>query len=442
MAAAPMDAPKVPALAFLVLASLLATVGHPSSALAGEIHVPSDYPTIQQAIDAALPGSLILVAPGTYTGPENINLDFGGKDLELRGVGGPEVTIIDVGVYYSRLPAEYDGDPPCGLRFHSGETAAAVVDGFTITNGLPNRIENGSSPTIRNSIFSFHILNGAICNNASPIISHCTFTDNGVAASVWGAGIHCSNNSLLRVDHCSFVRNRASGGDYGGGIFAQSSSLIVSDCVFRANDAEGGGGIATSGSQLTISNCDFLENYGDNNGGGGILCWQSSTATITGCRFYDNRGCGEGAGLAVGHSSVTVTHCSFAANGSCSQVMAGGPNAILTMENSIIAWGAGAAVDCFGGTVTIRCSDIFGNQGGDWIGCLAGQQGIEGNFAADPLFCDLPAGDLTLHDDSPCLPGHHPQGAECGRIGALDQGCGATAVAPATWGAIKAAVGR
>ena len=66
-----------------------------------------------------------------------------------------------------------------------------------------------------------------------------------------------------------------------------------------------------------------------------------------------------------------------------------------------------------------QCNDCWSN-GVDFDGV----PGTEfGNFSADPLFCDEQAGDLTLHANSPCLLGNHPDGFDCGLIGALGQGC-------------------
>jgi hypothetical protein len=69
----------------------------------------------------------------------------------------------------------------------------------------------------------------------------------------------------------------------------------------------------------------------------------------------------------------------------------------------------------------LTCCDVYGNQGGDWIGCIADQYGTAGNISADPLFCDPVAGDHGLvSPDSPCL----PENNECGvLIGAHGLGC-------------------
>jgi len=92
------------------------------------------------------------------------------------------------------------------------------------------------------------------------------------------------------------------------------------------------------------------------------------------------------------------------------------------LQNCIIASGTqGAAVYCVTGTPTFICSDIHGNAGGDWVGCIAAQAGMNGNFSADPELCDPEGGDFGLLETSPCAPENSPSG--CGLIGACGVGC-------------------
>jgi len=57
------------------------------------------------------------------------------------------------------------------------------------------------------------------------------------------------------------------------------------------------------------------------------------------------------------------------------------------------------------------------------------------NLSVDPLFCDLPAGDLALQDCSPCIGAAH-DGGDIGRFGV---GCEcASLVESVTWGRLKA----
>ena len=69
------------AAAFVVLAAMVcAQLGTGVSDASAPLVVPSDYPTIQSAVDAAANGDMIEVRPGTYV--EQVSID---KNLELMG---------------------------------------------------------------------------------------------------------------------------------------------------------------------------------------------------------------------------------------------------------------------------------------------------------------------------------------------------------------------
>ena len=98
------------------------------SAFADSLLVPSQYATIQDAIDAAVAGDEVVIADGTYTGVGNRDLDFGGKAITVRSASGdPALCVIDC--------QGDDIDPHRGFYFHSSESADSVVEGLTITNG-------------------------------------------------------------------------------------------------------------------------------------------------------------------------------------------------------------------------------------------------------------------------------------------------------------------
>jgi hypothetical protein len=206
--------------------------------------VPAQYPTIQAAIDAAVPGDSVIVAPGTYTGTGNRNLSFGGKAITVRGAGGPEATILSV----QASPAH----PARGALFTSGEGPDSVLEGFTITGGAtpPGAIadefngggvlvNNGSSPTIRNCVIQ------------------------GNQCGCWGAAICVSSGSPTIVD-CALLGNQAD--DNGGGVFAWGSgSLTIVNTLIAGNDggATGGGVAVFSSSASTIVNSTIVDNVAD-----------------------------------------------------------------------------------------------------------------------------------------------------------------------------------
>lgn len=94
------------------------------------------------------------------------------------------------------------------------------------------------------------------------------------------------------------------------------------------------------------------------------------------------------------------------------------------MENCIIAFSTQAeGVSCsdVSSIPTILCCDVYGNQGGDWVGCIADQADTNGNFSADPLFCDTANADFHIDAASPCASVNN----SCSTlVGALDVHCG------------------
>ena len=106
---------------------------------AAELVVPTQYPSIQSAINASVSGDIITVRPGTY----NERLDIGGRNITLRSLLGPNATIIDpqgVG----------------GVVIQSTNAAANgwVLQGFTIRNGLDSALYvSGVTATVRNCKF-------------------------------------------------------------------------------------------------------------------------------------------------------------------------------------------------------------------------------------------------------------------------------------------------
>ena len=116
----------------------------------------------------------------------------------------------------------------------------------------------------------------------------------------------------------------------------------------------------------------------------------------------------------------------------------------LMIKNNILVWGD-RAVDCWPScnesAFTIQCNAIY-----ETILDAAKRSSSSitldpSNFKlgawGDPEFCGGAAGNFYLQADSPCAPGNHPSGYDCGYIGAYPVDCGTTPVSPKTWGSIK-----
>ena len=324
-------------------------------------YVPDDALTIAAAIDSAVAGDTIIVRPGTY---EESDLEMkSGVVLESETLNADD-TIIDA-VWTERV------------FICDGLSADTEIRGFTITNG---------------------------------------FTYGGP-----GGGMSCID-SYLTVEDCFFFQNTTYMDD-AGGVAVSGGEPTFLGCVFANNNAEvSGGGMKVSTSSPTITGCWFASNSAQSNGGGLLL--DSSSPAITGCLFIGNDAYEGGAIYCAGDSDPTITNCTFNDNDADSfgPAMSLEGYAHADLINTIVANHSGSEpIICSGarGSVDLTCCDVYGNAGGNYSGCLAGQGVVNGNFSADPLYCsDGEATTFELSACSPCLV------SGCGQVGALGQGCG------------------
>lgn len=348
-----------------------------------------DYPTIQAAADVAVGGDVIELGSGTFIGAGNRDILVHGPDVIVRSQSGdPATCIIDC------------QDAGRGFFLQGGALDGTVnLEGITITRGRE------------------YLGGGVYCEFVWPVISNCVFYRNfaqrgGGFALEWGAG------TFVR---CRFVENAA--GLEGGAFTVPDAAIGVDvtfeECQFVGNTAPSGGAVYFLAYPIrgtSFHNCSFVANSA---GTGGAITLIGFSPLIDQCTFVSNyTGTGTGGAIACQlggyfQANPDIRHCIFAFS-------IGGP-----------------AVSCDTGCdPTLTCSDLYGNSGGDWVGCLADQADQNGNLCADPLFCDPANQDYTLRFDSPCAPQENPA---CGLVGAWPVGCvSPVPVRSTSWGAVKA----
>jgi len=316
------------------------------------IYVPDDYPAIQEAIDAAVPGDTIIVRPGTYFE----NLDFHGKDIAVVSEQGAGSTTIDAGKA---------GQP---VKFYGGEGRAAKLEGFSIRNGsLPIECHNASSPTIVNNVIE----------------------DN---EGDKGGGINCFNysNPLISKNR---IRNNLAGGS-GGGIYCEGSNPEITNNIIENNQSlHTGGGITCSGAHPFIDSNLIIGNTSVNEAGG-IFFAKSSSITTNNIIAYNISG-GLGGGIHCSQSSPELVNNTIYGN----QAARGGGiywqhDTTSTVTNCIL-WNNTAPTDpeiaLYSAPALFEYCDIAGG----WPGV--------GNISSDPALEDPIANDFHLTYTSPCI---------------------------------------
>ena len=312
-----------------------------ATAFAADRLVPSQYATIQAAIDASVAGDTVLVSPDAYVGQINMR----GKAITLKSTGGASVTTISPGSAGGAV-----------VTCNSGETSACVIDGFSIsgaTNGSgvaivsasprfkfceiknnTNSSSNGAganisgttaSPQFEDCFFFGNYANGreggAISDSASGAGAsltclRCKFQQNEVVNGSYGGAVHFSGNAanfVATFTSCEFTLNTITASDsfrYGGAIFS-GAPLVLSDCRFDRNsvfqtvgnpcgDVHSRGGAVYCSSSISATNCAFIQNmarstpHGGYCGGasyargGAVYLDSAAAASFSFCSFTQN----------------------------------------------------------------------------------------------------------------------------------------------------------
>jgi hypothetical protein len=422
-----------------------------SSARGVDRLVPSEYSTIQAAINAADNNDIVIIADGTYTGAGNRDIHFLGRSITVKSANGPGSCVVDC------------NNAGIGFYFDNNETPASVLDGIAIRNTYDYAILTvNSSPTISNCVFT--AITGINCSGGAPSIIGCTLeqcwtylgsialTDcNGAhitdCSITYSSGIH-GINSTADINRCVVIYNSGAGylgrDVYGGGIYWEGGNATIQNCDISNNYAHGqdsppdpgmmcppgcdpgciipddppgcmpctepcppepagngaGGGICgISNSYIELINCLIIENQasggmggmapGGGGSGGGVYCDVGTTLIIRNCTISNN-------------SAIEGPGCGMCSSGGglYKDYYTGGGTA--TIENSII-WNnyssSGSEPEIGGNAsgITVTYSDV-------------GPEGWAGNMNDDPLFATGPLGDYYLSNtgagqsyNSPCI---------------------------------------
>jgi hypothetical protein len=337
------------------------------------IRVPQDNVSIQRAIDASIPGDVVLVAPGVY----HERLDFHGHAVEVRSSGGPDVTVLDG-----------DGVSTVVL-FQSNETRSTVLRGFTVRNGVGTSTAGGidvraAAPVIVGNTITANeggdgdgigVLQGA------PLIQGNTVQNNQDqpgASGGGGAGIRVWDANGAEIRGNVIEDNSAAGGT-GGGIDVHGRA-VVADNVVRGNTSYSGGGGINACDNVELSDNLVVENHSGGYGGGIYVCGGNSSTRVVGNTVATNTA-GRGAGV---YFFLTYVPAQF-------------------VDNVVTGSGDTSAVECDATYSNVFPSfshnDVYNGTVTPAVGC--GAVDASGGTLADPRYVDPAAGDYRLTSASP-----------------------------------------
>ncbi len=167
--------------------ALVAIIGLSAQLHATERHVPSQYPTIQAAVDACVDGDVVVLAPGVYTGDGNTDVSVPPLAIAIRSLlGDPNTCIID-GEGLRR-----------GFVVEGDDVRVASIHGLAFANCAGT--DGGTALTVETSY----------AEQPRCVVSSCVFTNNHETGNGDGGAIRAVGT--VEINGCSFVGNSAGRG--------------------------------------------------------------------------------------------------------------------------------------------------------------------------------------------------------------------------------------
>ncbi len=321
-----------------------------------------DHLSIQQAVDAASAGDVILILDSTHT-ESGMTLD---KDLEIAGVGTP--TPILQGAVAPGLAS--------GRTVFTIESAAVSVTirDLVIRHGTDNGIDStaGGGAIYSNGTLllqrvelvdnrDFGGTGGAVKNLGTLVIEDSVVARN--ATNSWGGGIASSSDlTIVR----SLIEDNVANNEGGGGIYLDGSgSGLFIDTLIQDNQGKAGGGIYLDSGELTLVKTDLLGNVAANNGGG--IFAVDGFAGLFECNLEQNTA-DLGGGILLSSASVRLHGSSLRTN----HAVSGGGGGAYSSSSTLLLEGStvdgntstddGGGLKQTSGMLTVRNSTISGNE--------------------------------------------------------------------------------
>lgn len=213
------------------------------------------FKTLKEALRKAPENSTIYIAPGTYTGENNINLTINKNNLTLVNYGAGEVIF----------------DAQSGSRILTVNAGRINITGLTF--------KNGKEEYVCGAIFFNQTLNDSYIN--------AIFINNSVVDGLGGAiGFYAD---VINTDINSIFINNSVNNGYGGAIFFNGNlnNVIISG-NYTANKADDGGAIFFIGNLIDVNISGYYNNNQANDTAGVFLFINNLTNVVISGDYINN----------------------------------------------------------------------------------------------------------------------------------------------------------